>query len=112
MNFYFSCRLTPLQYIIHDITIKMRVHHYTRSSTISTVTTGSVDRRLLTSRMSTPYKHSRKHNVFAKDIILSLGGAWRVASNNFLYLLQVQSYYLTQLTNVEIADTIASVSHL
>ena len=51
MIFCFTCSSTPLQYNAHHIT--MPVHHYTKSSTNSTLTTGSVDRRVLTSNAYT-----------------------------------------------------------
>ena len=53
MNFCLTCISTPLQYITDHITIKMRVYDYTGSSTNSTLTTRSVDRRLLTSYVYT-----------------------------------------------------------
>ena len=31
MNFCFTCSSTPLQYITHHNTIRMHLHHYTRS---------------------------------------------------------------------------------
>ena len=89
VNFCFICSSTPLQFITHHIILKMRVHHYTRSSTNSTLTTGSVDRRL---RTSYAYTLQTENIMFLHNIMFWASVALVEFSYRALHMLLIFSF--------------------